>query len=237
MSEVTEDAFLGGRLRLLQPAKGYRAGADAVLLAAAVRDGDRLMEAGCGVGAALLATALRFPAAKLTGVEREPAMAALARRNVEANSLNSRVEIVEGDALRGDGVFDGVFCNPPFAEAGEGQPPDPARRHAHVTEASLDAWIAALSNRLAGGGALTMIHRADRLDRLLAACNGRLGGMVVFPVRPRAGAPAHRVLVRAVKGSRAPLTLLGGLDLHDASGAKFTREAEAIFRGDAAIDW
>jgi tRNA1(Val) A37 N6-methylase TrmN6 len=164
-------------------------------------------------------------------------MAALARENVAANNLAPRVEIVEGDSLRGEGVFDGVFCNPPFAEEGEGTAPHPARRHARVTETSLDGWIAALSNRLSGGGRLTLIHRADRLGDILAALDGRLGAATVFPIRPRAEAAARRVLVRAQKGSRAPLTLLRGLDLHDASGAKFTSEAEAIFRGQAAIDW
>ncbi len=235
---MSEDKFLDGRLVLRQPATGYRAGADAILLAAAVCDGARLMEAGCGVAAALLATALRCPAAKLTGIEREPAMAALARGNVAANGLTERVDIVEADVLRDQaGVFDGVFCNPPFAEAGEGPEPHPARRHAHVTEAALDVWIAALSNRLTGGGRLTLIHRADKLADILAALDGRLGGVTVLPIRPRADAPARRVLVRAQKGSRAPLSLLRGLDLHDASGAKFTPEAEAIFRGAAAIDW
>lgn len=235
---MSEDRFLDGRLVLRQPATGYRAGADAMLLAAATSPGARLMEAGCGVGAALLAAALRFPDALLTGVEREPAMAALARENVEANGLGDRVRIVEEDVLRGTGGgFDGVFCNPPFAEAGEGTDPHAARRHAHVTEASLDAWIAALSNRLGGGGRLTLIHRADKLAEILAALDGRLGGVTVFPVRPRAEAGASRVLVRAQKGSRGPLALMRGLDLHDDSGAKFTAEAEAIFRGAAAIDW
>jgi tRNA1(Val) A37 N6-methylase TrmN6 len=84
---------------------------------------------------------------------------------------------------------------------------------------------------------LTMIHRAERLDRLLAALEGRLGEVCVYPVRPRAEAPAHRVLVRARKGSRAPLRLLPGLELHDDSGAKFTPEAEAIFRGEAVVSW
>ena len=223
---------------LRQPAAGYRAGADAMLLAAAVSPGERLMEAGCGVGAALLAAALRFPQARLTGVEREPAMAALARENVAANGLGDRVSIVEDDVLAGSaGVFDSVFCNPPFAQEGEGTEPHAARRHAHVTEAPLDGWSAALSNRLTGGGRLTLIHRADKLAEILAALDGRLGAVTVFPVRPRAGAPASRVLVRAQKGSRGPLVLLRGLDLHDDSGAKFTTEAEAIFRGRAAIDW
>jgi tRNA1(Val) A37 N6-methylase TrmN6 len=237
MPEATSDRWLGGRLVLRQPKDGYRAGADALLLAAAVEPGDWLMEAGCGVGAALLAVATRLPSTRLLGVERDPAMATLARENVEANGLGARVTIEEADVLAGSGVYDGVFCNPPYAETGEGTAPGPARRGAYVTDASLDAWVAALSNRLAGGAALTMIHRADRLDRLLRALEGRLGGVTVLPVRPRAEAPAHRVLVRARKGSRAPLRMLRGLDLHDDSGARFTPESEAIFRGDAAIAW
>lgn len=233
---MSEDRFLDGRLVLRQPEVGYRAGMDAILLAAAVPEGARLMEAGCGVGAALLAVALRLPEARLTGVEREPGMVALARENVAANGLGGRVEIVEGDVLEGQvGGFDSVFCNPPFAEEGQGTAPLAARRHAHVTEATLDAWVAALSNRLAGGGWLTLIHRAERLGALLAALDGRLGSVTVCPVRPRAGAPAKRVLVRAQKGSRAPLSLLAGIDLH--AGERFTPHAEAIFRGEATVDW
>jgi tRNA1(Val) A37 N6-methylase TrmN6 len=228
--------MLGGKLILRQPASGYRAGADALLLAAAVSPGARLMEAGCGAGAALLAAALRLPDARFTGVEREPAMAALARENAAANGLEARVTVEEGDALaRGGPTFDGVFCNPPYAESGEGSAPHPARAQAHVTEVSLDRWIAALADRLNGGGVLTLIHRADKLPAILAALDGRLGAATVYPLRPRAGAPAHRVLVRARKGSRAPLTLLAGMDLH-ASDA-FTPEADAIFRGDAPIAW
>jgi tRNA1(Val) A37 N6-methylase TrmN6 len=233
---VTEDRFYGGRLVLRQSAHGYRAGADALLLAAAVTGAETLMEAGCGPGAALMAVALRHPGARLAGVERDPAAAALARENVRANGLQGRIAIVESDLFAPDGEsFGGVFCNPPFAEAGEGRLPAAARQGARVTEHSLDAWIARLSNRLAGGGALTLIHRADRIAAILAALDGRLGGAAVYPVRPRADAPAHRVLVRAVKGSRAPATLLKGLDLH--AGEAFTPEADAIFRGEASIDW
>jgi len=237
MSDTVADRFLGGRLVLRQPVHGYRAGADALLLAAAVEAAPRLMEAGCGAGAALLAAALRCPEAQLVGVEREAAMAVLARENVVANGFADRVTIAEGDALANGPTFDGVFCNPPYAETGEGSAPHGARVHAHVTEATLDRWIAALSNRLSGAGALTLIHRAERLDRILAALDGRLGDVTVLPVRPRADAPAHRVLVRARKGSRAPMKILRGLDLHDDSDAKFTSEAEAIFRGEEAIAW
>lgn len=236
--ETTEDRFLNGTLVICQSAKGYRAGMDAMLLAAAVTPGARLMEAGCGPGAALLATALRRPDAQLIGVERDADAAALARQNIDANGVAARVSVIEGDVFGNTlETFEGIFLNPPFAEPGEGTAPKPARQGAHVTEHSLDAWLARLSNLLTGGGVLTLIHRADKLAAILAAMEGRLGAATVYPVRPRTDAPASRVLVRGVKGSRAPLTLLRGIDLHDASGAKFTPEADAIFRGDAGVDW
>lgn len=233
---VREDRLLGGRLILRQPRHGYRAGADALLLAAAAPAAARALDAGCGAGAALLAAAWRLPETRWNGVERDPAMVRLARGNVSANGMTDRIEIEEGDVLRQTGgSFDLVQCNPPFAEEGEETAPHQDRVGAYVTEAPLDVWIAALANRLRGGGWLTMIHRADRLDRLLRALDGRLGAVTVLPVRPRPSAPARRVLVKARKGSRAPLTLLRGLDLHEGEG--FTPEADAIFRGEAAIEW
>ncbi|KAF0177441.1 MAG: methyltransferase [Hyphomonadaceae bacterium] len=236
--DATEDRFLDGRLLLRQSAKGYRAGADALLLAAAVAPADQLMEAGCGPGAALLATALRFEAATLAGIERDVAAVALARENISANGLQDRVSIVEGDIFENiPTVYRGIFFNPPFAAVGEGAAPRPERTGARVTEYALDAWIARLSNHLRGGGVLTLIHRADKTGEILAAMDGRLGAAAIYPVRPHADAPASRVLVRGVKGARAPMTLLRGIDLHDRSGAKFTPEADAIFRGRTAIDW
>lgn len=235
---VRTDAFLGGRLTLRQPESGYRAGLDAILLAAAVTDGARLMEAGCGVGAALLSVAHWQPGAQLLGVEREAAMAALARDNVIANGMADRVAIETADVLApgAGGGFDGVFCNPPFDEPGRGNPPAPHRRHAHVTDQPLDVWVRRLADRLTGGGVLTMIHRADRLDGLLAATTGRVGGVQVRPLHPRDGALASRVLVRGVKGSRAPLAVLAGLVLHSADGA-FTPMIDAVLRGEARFDW
>lgn len=209
-----------------------------MLLAAAVAPADQLMEAGCGPGAALLATALRFETATLVGIERDPAAAALARENIAANNLQDRASAVEGDVFENiPTVYEGIFFNPPFAMGGEGSAPSEERSGAHVTEHAIDAWVARLSNHLRGGGVLTLIHRADRTGDILAAMDGRLGAVAIYPVRPHADAPASRVLVRGVKGSRAPMTLLRGIDLHDGSGAKFTPQADAIFRGRAAIDW
>lgn len=231
--ETVEDRILGGKILLRQPKHGFRASLDALLLAAAAPPATRALDAGCGAGTALLAAAWRMPETIWVGVERDPAMAALARNNVAANGLMDRVSIDEGDVFsQSGGGFDLVQCNPPFAEEGEGSPPHPARAGSHVTEASLNVWVAALSNRLAGGGVLTLIHRADRLDRILKALDGRLGGARIYPVFTRREAPAQRVLVRAHKGSRAPLVILRGLDL-----TADKDRADAIVQGEAAIDW
>ncbi|MGD9816015.1 MAG: tRNA1(Val) (adenine(37)-N6)-methyltransferase [Hyphomonadaceae bacterium] len=238
--ETTEDALLNGRIRIRQPARGYRVNADTLLLAAAVEAGDgaRVMEAGCGVGAALLAVAVRNENVTLVGVERDRNIAALARENVAANGMSTRIEIVTGDVLGRDAnrqTFDGVFANPPFDEEGAGRAPSQTRAYARVADAPIDAWIAALTDRLTGGAALTMIHRAAKTPDLLAALEGRLGGVELIPIRPREGEAAKRVLVRARKGSRAPFRLCRELVLHDRSGAKHTPEIEAVLRGDAGV--
>ena len=242
LNDITEDAVLGGRLLIRQPARGYRVNIDTLLLAAAVeaRDGAQLMEAGCGVGAATLAVAARSTNTTFLGVERDANMAAIARENVAMNAMSERIEIATGDALDKHaswGVFDGVFVNPPFDEEGAGAAPSEARRHAYIADQKLGRWIAALADRLTGGASLTLIQRAHKLPEILASLEGRLGGIESIPVRPRAEAPAKRVIVRARKGSRAPLRLLKGLDLHDASGAKYTPEVEAVVMGEATIGW
>lgn len=240
--EITEDLIYGGRIKVRQPRHGYRVNADTILLAAAIEadDGAHLLEAGCGVGAASLAVAARLRNISIVGIERDQNIAELARENVATNAMSSRVEIVTGDVLERSaniGVFDGVFFNPPFDEPGEGRAPAETRRDAHVSAAPLDVWISAMSNRLRGDGVLTLIQRVAKLPEIIAALEGRLGGVEIFPIRPRAGEPAKRILVRARKGSRAPLRLLNGLNLHDGSPAKHTPETEAILRGDTAISW
>ncbi len=244
--ETQEDAFLNGKLVLAQPKSGYRAGMDALLLAAALEaePGQLLMEAGCGAGAALLAAATRMGHAQFLGIENDPHMAALARSNIARNALDARVSVVDGDCLaplalgaaQEKQVFDGVFCNPPFDDANSAPAPSPAREKAYRTHAPIEAWIKALANRLRGGAALTLIHRAHRLPELLRALEGRLGGIEAFPVRARAGEAAKRVLVRARKGSRQPLRLYAGLDLHDHNGTKHSAQAQALWQG-AALDW
>ncbi|MFZ5669236.1 MAG: tRNA1(Val) (adenine(37)-N6)-methyltransferase [Pseudomonadota bacterium] len=242
---VTEDRLLDGRIRLRQPARGYRAGADAALLAAAcdARPGERVIEAGCGPGAALLAAARRRPQARFVGVERDPAAAALARDNAVLNALEDRVEIREGDV--GEGfralglpVFDAALANPPFFDdPAELRAPAPEKTGAWMAEGGLEAWTGFLLKAVREGGTITVIHRADRLDDLLAGLGAKAGSFQVRPVHPFADAPAKRVLLRAVKTGKAPLRLLPPLVLHDRAGGKHAPAAESILRGEADLGW
>jgi tRNA1(Val) A37 N6-methylase TrmN6 len=245
MDEITEDRVLDGRVRLRQSARGYRAGLDAALLAAAcdARDGARVVEAGCGPGGALLAAALRRPQVSFTGVERDVGALELARENIALNGLEGRVEVVEGDvALRFSGLglppFDAAMANPPFFDDPDAlRGPAPERRAAWMADDGLEAWIGFLSKAVREGGSITLIHRADRLGDILAMLSAKAGSMQVRPVHPFADEPAKRVLVRAVKTGKAPLKLLPALVLHDREGAKHRPEVEAILRGEASLDW
>ena len=237
--------MLDGRVRLRQAPRGYRAGLDAALLAAAcdIAEGGRVLEAGCGVGAALLAAAVRRPAATFTGLERDSAAAALARENVALNGLEARVAILEADigqpfARLGLPVFDAAMANPPFFDDPSTlRAPDAAKTGAWMAEGGLSAWTGFLGKAVREGGTLTLIHRADRLGDLLALLAPKAGSFQIRPVHPFADAPAKRVLVRAVKTGKAPLKLLPPLVLHPRDGAKHTPEAEAILRGEAALGW
>lgn len=246
-SPYTEDRLLGGRLSLRQPRTGYRAGLDAALLAAAVeaRPEERVIEAGCGAGAALLQAAWRWPQAQFVGVERDGPALALARANITQNGLQDRVSVAAADVdhgVRGLGLgeFDAGFANPPFFDdPSHLRGPHPARRHAYIADGGLQAWTRFLLQAVREGGAVVLIHRADRLADLLDLLGkSGGGGFRIRPVQPFADAPAKRILVRAVRGGRSPLVLLPPLVLHERDGAaKHTPEAEAILRGEAALTW
>jgi len=243
--DVSEDLLLGGRLRLRQPRIGYRAGVDAALLAATcdAKPGQRVLEAGCGVGAALLAAAARRPSASFTGVERDPAALALAGQNIALNVMTEAVTAIGGDVADGFralglAAFDAVMSNPPFFDdAGAIRGPHPAREGAYLASDGLAAWIGFMLKAVREGGSLTLIHRADRLGDLLGLLASKAGSVRIRPIQPFADQPAKRVLVRAIKTGKAPLVLLPALVLHDRSEAKHTPAAEAILRGEAALDW
>ena len=245
MDAVTEDRLLDGRVRLRQPARGYRAGLDAALLAAAcdAQPGQRVLEAGCGAGGALLAAAARRPGVRFVGVERDATALTLAQDNIALNGFEGRVEAIEGDvAVRfstlGLEPFDAAMTNPPFFDDSASlRGPAPERRAAWMADDGLAAWIGFLSKGVREGGTLTLIHRADRLADLLALLGEKCGGIQVRPIHPFADQPAKRVLVRAIKTGKAPLKLLPGLVLHDHDGDKHRPEVEAILRGAADLPW
>jgi tRNA1(Val) A37 N6-methylase TrmN6 len=242
------DAILGGRLRLRQTRGGHRVGLDAVLLAAAAgAPAARLVDVGAGVGAVGLALLQRWPAAAGILIEIDAGLAALAEENAALNGLSARARIVVADALdpksrRAAGLVDEaadlVVANPPYLAADAARPsPDPRRARAHVAgagAAALADWVAACLALLAPGGRFVMIQRADALAALLPAFAGRLGGLALRPVHPRADAPAIRLLISGTKGSKAPLQFLPGLTLHEADGAAAPLAA-AIQRGEATL--
>ena len=244
MSEVavdyTEDAFLGGQLNLRQPKSGHRAGHDAMLLAAScrARAGERWVEFGAGVGAAGLAVAKRVSAIDLALVEIDSALAAFARSNAEANGVAARICVLDvtapARAFAAAGLppdsADGVLMNPPFHDATRHRAsPDQSRALAHMAQpAMLSQWIAAARRVLKSGGVLTLIWRADGLSEALAELDHGFGSLVVLPVHGDAAKPAIRILVRAVKGGRAPTQILPSLMLNDAAASVDARVAEVL---------
>ena len=243
--DTVENGLLDGRVRLRQPARGYRAGLDAALLAAAVpaTAGERVFEAGCGAGAVLMQVAARRPGVALAGLERDPAMAALAAGNATLNGVGERTAIRQGDVAAGFRAlglepFDWAVSNPPFFDdAGALRAPAEGKRGAWMADDGLAAWTGFLLKAVREGGRIVVIHRADRLADLLALLGEKAGSFAVRPVHPFADEPAKRVLVQAIKTGRAPLRLLPPLVLHDRTGGKHTAETEAILRGRAALDW
>ena len=240
---TSDDTLLGGRVKLRQPVDGYRVAIDPVILAAAVpaHADDRVLDIGCGTGAATLCLAARVEGCRIIGLERDPALAQLARGNIARNDFAERLSVVEGDLLHPPaslvpGSFTQVMANPPFLEAARASvSPIAARASAAVeSEAQLADWIDLALAMLRDRATLTLIHRADRLGDVLAALSGRAGGIVVFPLWPGEGKAAKRLLVQAKKSSAAPLTLAHGLVLHRADGRN-SEAAEAILRHGAAL--
>jgi tRNA1(Val) A37 N6-methylase TrmN6 len=245
-SQFTEDAFLGGRLRLRQPKSGHRAGHDAMLLAAATpaRSGDRVVDLGAGVGAAGLALARRVAGLKLVLVEIDSALADLARGNAATNAISADVIVLdvtsEPGAFAAAGLapdsIDVVLMNPPFNDpARHRASPDKARETAHVASAStLESWVHASRRILKSGGVLSLIWRADGLAEVLAALERGFGSLKILPVHGEAATPAIRVLIRAIKGGKAPAQIHAALLLNDESALP-NKQVQEILAGKGVL--
>jgi tRNA1(Val) A37 N6-methylase TrmN6 len=247
---TTRDAFLGGRLTVSQPRHGFRAGLDSVLLGASVgRSAGRLLDLGSGVGAASLVALTRNANLHATLAERDPAMLALAQANLTQNDLAGRavtlgVDVTARGAERlaaglGENAFDAVIANPPFFDAAAGtRAQDNSRAGArHMDKVALDLWVKTSATSAAAGAEIIFIFPAAELAPLLAAFDQRFGAVTILPLSPRPDAPATRVLIRAIKGSRAPLTLLHTRSLHQTDGRAFAPAFDLIFRGEQGLVW
>ncbi len=245
---LSQDAFLGGRLSVWQPVRGYRAGIDPLLLAAAVTAvaGESVLELGCGAGVASLCLGSRVPGLLLAGVEVQAAYAELARLNADANDI--AVEVVNADltALPGNlraRSFDHVMMNPPYFDRTQGTASsDTGRDVALGGGTPLAAWVDAATKRLVPGGWLTLIQRTARLSDVLASLDDRVGSVTVWPVAARTGRAADLFLLRAKKGGHAPFRmlfplLLHGGDRHLSDAKDYTPAINAVLRDGAGLVW
>lgn len=236
MSE-TVDLFLGGRIKLIQPSEGYRAGIDPIFLAASLhpKPDEKILDVGAGVGVASLSLAARCPHAKIIGLELQPKLVNLALSNVYRNSLESSVEIMLGDILSPPSLlkphsFDHVMTNPPYYEYNRAQTsPIFGKAKANIETIDLGKWIKSCLKLLKPKGIFTMIHRAERLSEILACLKNRVGDLVIFPLWPGGNKSARRVIIQGRKSIRGDLRLAQGLALHGRL-EKYTPEAEAILR-------
>ncbi|SDW28504.1 tRNA1(Val) (adenine(37)-N6)-methyltransferase [Roseicitreum antarcticum] len=242
---LSRDAFLDGRVMAWQPRVGYRAATDPVFLAAALpaQAGDAVLELGCGVGVASLCLAHRVPGLVHAALELQTDYAVLARRN--ADEAGVALDVLDGDVARPPAVlrgrvFDHVFANPPYYDAGGPQADDPGRDRALREATPLATWVDTALRRTRPGGWITLIHLTTRLPDLLAALSPRAGAITVLPLAARQGQAARRVIVRARKGARSPFTLLPPFVIHDGAahmgdGDSFTPAARSILRDGAAF--
>ncbi len=242
-SEFTQDWLLNEKVSLRQRSYGYRAGLDAVLLAASIngKDGSKILEAGCGAGAALLCAASRLKNISFRGLERDEEMLALAQQNVADNSFEDRVTVELGDVSeRPDSIlnaYDQVFSNPPFFDPAKIQKVGEGKEGAYLADVPLQVWLKFMLHAVKPKGRITIIHRAAALSEILGFLHSRFGEICVMPIRSEAGASAKRILVTARKGLRKGDTvLLDGLTLYNGPNRQLTDRAQAIMNGEA-LEW
>lgn len=240
MTDLTDDAFLCGRLRLWQPARGYRAATDPVLLAACVpaKAGESVLDLGCGVGAAALLLATRIPSLHLAGLEAQAAYADLARRNAARAGIALAVHegMVEDMPAALRTPFDHVIANPPYYDPGGTPAADPGRAAALQVATPPGQWVAAGLRRLRPGGRLTMIIATP----LLPACLAVQPNATVLPLAAREGRAPTRVVAQWVKVSRAPFRLLAPFVIHEGPAhlgdrEDYTPRAQAVLRDGADL--
>ncbi len=247
---TTRDAFLGGRVFVSQPMGGFRAGIDSVLLAAALgKNSTLIVELGAGAGVASICALADLTGASATLLDINAEMVDLAISNLAANAMSARASALcldvtaRGSQLVAAGLkrdhYTSVIANPPFFASGAGSlPPDQTRAKArHMPAGDLDLWVRTAATIAAPGAEVIFVHMASALPQLLASFSPRFGAITVLPVVARPTQSATRVLVRGIKGSRAPFCLRSPIVLHGAASNGFLPAMDAIFRGQSRLDW
>lgn len=233
------DKYLDGKVMIHQPAKGYRAGIDAVLLSVSVHPekGQRVLDVGAGVGVVTLCMAYHNPGVEIIGLEIQPHLAELNKSNISLNHKEQDVKILTGSLFNlPEGLepnsFDHVVTNPPYFDFGskalnEDETKSLSR---HVMDGDLQSWLEASLRMIKPRGYLTLVHRADQLDQILSILKKKTGGIKIFPLWPGIGQSAKLVIIQARKAVKSECQLLAGMVLHQ-KDKKYTPEADAIFRG------
>ncbi|QND49706.1 methyltransferase [Rhizobium lusitanum] len=250
-SSETIDAFHRGAFHVVQPkGRGHRSGMDAMLLAALVADerGIRVADLGAGAGAAGMAVASRLEQAEVVLFERSAEMAEFARKSLvlaDNARFGGRVSVIEADVtLIGkernaagliDDSFHHVIMNPPFNDASDRLTPDALKAEAHaMTDGLFERWVRTAGAIMIPGGQLSLIARPQSIGEIIAACGRRFGGIEITPIHPRDGENAVRILVTAIKGSRARLGLRAPLIMHGEGTHKFSDFVDDLNNGRAA---
>ena len=237
--EETLDTLFGGRLKIIQKKKGYRFSLDALLLAHFTEPvlKDKILDLGTGCGIIPLILIFQHKAEKVIGVEIQPSLADLAKRNAALNRLSSHIEIWEKDLkiLKQEslgGTFDVVFSNPPYRKVGAGRI-NPWLEKAlarHEINATLKDILQAAHHLLKAKGRLNMIYPASRAADLIQE-------MRKFHLEPKRLQFIHShqkdearlMLLEAIKEGRTQIKVLPPLFIYDSAGC-YTSEAQDLFR-------
>lgn len=237
-SALAYNTLLNGAVKLYQPEKGFRVGTDTVFVAAAVKAKaeDRVLDMGCGVGGIGMCLLERIKDLRVTGIELQDIYADLAIKNIELNSRKGCFEVIKQDVMAFKEInYDVVVTNPPYMESGTyKQSPDNAKNKA-IGSISLDDWLHVANRALKPGGLFVMVHRADYLQRIILSLGSKFGDIEVIPLYSREGEVAKRVVIRAIKGSRAPSIIRRGLIVHGGGEGGYSEDALKVLRGGEAL--
>jgi tRNA1Val (adenine37-N6)-methyltransferase len=236
--QETLDSLFHGRVRILQPRRGYRFSLDSVLLAGLtrVRRRDLVVDLGTGSGVIPLILAFRCAVSHVTGVEIQPSLAALARRNVEMNGFSSLIRIVEEDLrlIRSESIGSPVslvVSNPPYRRIASGRLNSEAEkaRARHELLADLGDVARAAARLLPQKGRLALVYPARRLPRLFREItDAGFAPKVLTLIHGTPDSPAKLAHLEAVKGGGEELRVKKPFTVYRADGG-YTSEMATLY--------